>query len=163
MCVYLEESNRPEDMKMKHWARKLLGIVLCAAALLMVCGAEASPHKEIDGISYSFNSNGTATVTSNYLTASDKIIVIRDTVSDFEGNQYTVNEIYSDAFYSNTNLEEITIPASIKIIGARAFSGCSNLNKVIFNKGSKLTTIEEFAFSDCSNLSSVDIPAYFIV
>ena len=159
MCVYLEESNRPEGKKMKHWARKLLGIVLCAAALLMVCGAEAGGHKEIDGISYSFNSDGTATVTSNYLTASHKIIVIPDTVSDFEGNQYTVNEIYSYAFNSNTNLEEITIPASIKIIGARAFFGCSNLNKVIFNEGSKLTTIEEFAFSDCTILSSINIPA----
>ena len=162
MCVYLEESNRPEDKKMKHWARKLLGIVLCAAALLMVCGAaEATTTKVDNGITYFLDSyTGTALVVDDDgLTASDKKIVIPDTVSDDQGNQYTVNTINLGAFSGNTWLEEITIPASIKTIETSAFLSCSNLAKVNIQETSQLNEIKDHVFCDCTILSSINIPA----
>ena len=53
----------------------------------------------------------------------------------------SVTEIKTSAFYRCENLTDITIPALVKIIENTAFHLCSRLEKVIFVKGSNLTTI----------------------
>ena len=42
----------------------------------------------------------------------------------------TVTEIGPDAFLNNTTLTDIDLPDTIKIIGARAFKGCTNLSSM---------------------------------
>lgn len=66
-----------------------------------------------------------------------------------------VEEIYKNAFY-RCNIEAVTMPDSLKVIGTCAFQECKMLNTVKF--GSRLTRICERAFSACKNLKQVVLP-----
>lgn len=64
-------------------------------------------------------------------------------------------------FYQATALTEVSIPASVTVIGENAFNGCENLTKVDFvNDGSFASelVINKNAFENC-NLLSLVIPA----
>ena len=74
------------------------------------------------------------------------------------------------AFYENTDLKSVTIPAGVKEIGGMAFfvnpnlpsgvfSYVSNLETVTFEAGSKLETIGDMAFYGCTGISVITIPA----
>ena len=59
-------------------------------------------------------------------------------------------------FRSMSDLESVTIGASVKSIQERAFYGCSGLTSISLPDG--LTSIGESAFSGCSGLSSISLP-----
>ncbi len=60
----------------------------------------------------------------------------------------------------NTSLKEIFIPKNVELIsGVAAFGGCTSLETVTFEEGSKLQSIGERAFSGCTALTSITIPA----
>ena len=67
--------------------------------------------------------------------------------------------IWSGVFESCTSLTSIEIPASVETIGWIAFDGCTSLQTVTFEKGSKFKTIGSDVFSDCTSLTSIEIPA----
>lgn len=64
--------------------------------------------------------------------------------------------IGNGAFEGYTNLEEISIPESVKKIEKNAFANCFNLKKIIFSQG--LEEISDGAFYGCSNLEEVILP-----
>ena len=49
-----------------------------------------------------------------------------------------------ECFQSCSNLQEMNIPESVKVIGKLAFSGCKSLKKVVFPK--RAFTVEKHAF-----------------
>ena len=63
------------------------------------------------------------------------------------------------AFYNCTSLTTIEIPASVETIGNNIFDGCTSLQTVTFEKGSKFKTIGESVFGDCTSLTTIEIPA----
>ena len=69
---------------------------------------------------------------------------------------YPVTRIGDYAFYQESNLEEMTLPAGVTYIGNYAFSDCSNLRKVVIPYG--VTKIGKYAFESCENLTNVTIP-----
>lgn len=73
-----------------------------------------------------------------------------------EGVVYTVTSIEDRAFYDCSSLVFVTIPNTIKRIGAGAFSGCSKLAAISIPEG--VTQIGSSAFAFCNNLTSVNIP-----
>lgn len=60
--------------------------------------------------------------------------------------------------FGATGLEEITIPASVKIMNDYALYNNASLEAVKFEEGSKLHTIGRYAFRNAPNLKSVFIP-----
>ena len=74
-------------------------------------------------------------------------------------------------FYDCTGISEINIPASVKVIGYSAFSGCSKLKYPAiggspgtgsYGKVSpSLTTIEDFAFARCP-MNFINLPETLI-
>ena len=66
-----------------------------------------------------------------------------------------VVKIYNFAF-QGCSLESITIPQSVKKIGAGAFCENQALTSIMIPDG--VTSIEDFTFSNCKNLTSVIIP-----
>ena len=77
--------------------------------------------------------------------------------SETEKMEVRIAEIAEDAFAKsknvNVNCNTISFPDSLKIIGAGAFSGQSNLNSITLGKG--LTEIGDSAFKGCTNLHGV--------
>ena len=57
-----------------------------------------------------------------------------------------LKEISWEAFMDNKSLEEVTIPASVEVIGKSAFSGCTSLKKITIEGN---PTIKFGAFSKC--------------
>lgn len=70
----------------------------------------------------------------------------------------TITEISKDRFKNFTSLTSIVIPSSVTTIDDYAFSGCSCLKNVIFEKNSKLKSIGHYAFEKCRSLSSITLP-----
>ena len=74
----------------------------------------------------------------------------------YSGIEYTLVEIYNNAFYECTGLTSVVIDNSVQTIGYNAFFGCSGLTSVII--GNSVNSIGEDAFRGCSKLTSVVIP-----
>lgn len=69
---------------------------------------------------------------------------------------YKITKISAAAFFSRTQLTDITIPSTVEEIGWWAFYGCSGLKNVYLNEG--LKTICYGTFMNCSALKSVSVP-----
>ena len=73
----------------------------------------------------------------------------------------TINEktvaICDNAFYGCNELASLTIPNSVKSIGAYAFKDCSSLYEINFPEGN--TTIGTETFDGCATLSKITIPS----
>ncbi|MBQ9545564.1 MAG: leucine-rich repeat domain-containing protein [Clostridia bacterium] len=67
-----------------------------------------------------------------------------------------MNEIGFRAFTDCSQLEEIDVPGSVRVIGAYAFMRCGALKSVTLHDG--LREIGSWAFGDCNGLKSVAIP-----
>lgn len=83
--------------------------------------------------------------------------VIPDTVTS-SGRAYRVTSIAAKAFKNNKKIKTITIGSNIETIGAEAFSGCTNLQTVIF-KGSNTRIIGAKAFYKCTKIKKIVIPS----
>ena len=89
-----------------------------------------------------------------YLFSWPMIIEIPSTVT-YKGVKYTVIEIEENAFqFSNTR--SVTIPGSVKKIGAHAFVRSEYLEEVKLNQG--LYSIETGAFTECKHLRQITFP-----
>ncbi len=68
-----------------------------------------------------------------------------------------IREISGDSF-AGAGIRNIKLPASIEVIGERAFSGCQSLADVIFT-GNNLREIGASAFSGCEALEKIELPS----
>ena len=84
-------------------------------------------------------------------------IIIPSTITH-NGVTYSVTSIGYQAFIYCYSLNTITIPASVKTIGAGAFQNCS-LRTINIPEDSQLKSIGDQAFIYCYNLKTVTIPA----
>ena len=129
--------------------------------------------KVYNGISYALSSNGTAYVLGAESLIS-KDIVIQDQVDGYEvieiaGNAFrdrvNIESVYIPnsiskiglLSFAGSNLKRITIPNSIVSISAAAFQNAVNLEEIIFENDSKLTSIGDYAFYGVA-LKSITIP-----
>lgn len=60
--------------------------------------------------------------------------------------------------FSGSGLKEIVIPKNVQYIKTSAFEMCQGLEKVTFQKGSRLKRLESGAFSQCSELTYIHLP-----
>ena len=75
----------------------------------------------------------------------------------FEGKEYTVTELREELLAGRTQIESVTVPGSVRIIGSGAFYGCTNLKDVTLENG--LKSIGDDAFAFCSSLESIELPS----
>ncbi len=66
-----------------------------------------------------------------------------------------ITKIGANAF-ANSDVEEVLLPAGLKIIEKTAFGWCEKLQEIIFPDS--LEIIDDFAFADCSSLTKILIP-----
>lgn len=81
--------------------------------------------------------------------------VKRTASGSFSVCQGTTN-VADGAFEYCTNLTEVILPNSLRVIGANAFENCDGLQDIVIPEG--VTTIGNEAFYWCENLKNVQIP-----
>lgn len=84
-------------------------------------------------------------------------IIIPSSVK-YQGKDYSIHRIASEAFKDCINLTSVTLSDGLFTIQTKAFSGCSSLNKITLPKS--LDSIEDFAFEGCSSLKELYIPEF---
>ena len=110
--------------------------------MLLPILASAEPV-EVDGLNYLLNEEEkTATVTSsNY----EGFLKIPETIQ-VGYNEYTVTAIADNALWFKDKLLSVSLPKSLKTIGARAFYYCSGLTSIKIGDGLEGIGEEVFAF-----------------
>ena len=58
--------------------------------------------------------------------------------------------------FTESGIENITLPESVRKIGNTCFSNCANLSSVTMSNGLKI--IENYAFNECANLTKIEVP-----
>ena len=145
--------------------RKPVAFAIASLTICVVIAPSASHSANAaapacDGSDITFGYPGTTAEVHGLHTTGCTTLVIPSTATD-PGSQTTVpvSAIYAEAFWNDTTLTSVSIPASVTSIGSRAFSGTTALQSVTFASGSQLQTIEYSAFSGAASLTSIVIPA----
>lgn len=117
---------------------------------------------EVNGIFYNLiKSNQCATVTFqgeeyNSVQNEYKGDVVVPATFTFDGVVYSVTGVEGHSFRDCTELTSVTLPNSVKTIGAECFSKCSSLTSV--KLPNSISDLEDYCFSDCPSLASIYIP-----
>ena len=135
----------------------LISMLFILAFLLTVSIGAAS--EVIDGITYSLNGNGYASVTNANRNCEKETVIIPDTVTGSNGKEYIVNSIDGEAFRGNKNIKYVSVSKNLTSIGAAAFLGCSNLVFVDFNDNQNSITSNSYGiFKECTSLKAICLP-----
>ncbi len=87
-----------------------------------------------------------------------KRIMIGDKVSAFPANLFRGAQFSTNASTGEEEMITVYIPASVEIIGDYALPNIANLQRVVFEDGSRLTKIGQYTFYQCVNLTSCNLP-----
>ena len=112
-------------------------------------------NKDDQGLTYTLNNDGTATVFSCNRTVTS--IKIPSNVES-NGQTYTVTSIGNDAFWNCSDLTSVDIPDSVTSIGDRAFRDCDSLKSITF-EGINPPSFGPTAFYDCDALQTISLSA----
>lgn len=101
--------------------------------LLVSVAANARDKFEKDGVTYEVTIS--AIINNVILTDGKSVVPLNGEFTipnevEHNGVWYTVTDIESVAFFGNTSLRSVTIPASVERIGIRIFGGCTNLTEI---------------------------------
>ncbi|MBE6604231.1 MAG: leucine-rich repeat domain-containing protein [Ruminococcaceae bacterium] len=134
--------------------------LLLPCLLLTACGPDEEPGDNGEGsitegtdtptLSFTLLDDGTYSVSKGGLGYAREIVI------PATHNDKPVTQIAAKGFL-NAGFEKITIPASIQVIGAEAFSGCTYFKEIVLPEG--LKEIGDSTFKSCIYLEAINIPA----
>ncbi len=82
-------------------------------------------------------STGEVAVANNQINAKLPVKVVIPETIVWEGKKYKVTSIDESAFYNQTTITSVTIPANVKVISPTAFTSCSQLKEFKVNAANK--------------------------
>lgn len=151
--VFLRHQSMKAGKSMKKRFVSLL-VALSITLTFLPIGAVAATPIKIGNLKYTVNADGES-VTVSGTSRNPKQLTIESSISDGNGNSYTVTKIGMGAF--NSTLEEVTLPPTLDEIEDSAFFKCSSLTEITIPEG--VTKIGTNAFYGCSQLTSITIPS----
>ena len=93
---------------------------------------------------------------SDYLIVGDGILLAYKGSESVVSVPASVKQIGAESFRGSTSITKVVIPDSVEVIGEAAFEDCSNLTEV--EGGSRIREIRDRAFAGCP-ITTVHIPA----
>lgn len=111
----------------------------------------------VDGITYEYHSDGTATVLPSTPKYSGDIIIPK-TFRNAGGVACTVTEIGMSAFYNCTELTSVSLPETLDKIGPSSFSGCTTLTTITIPEN--VSSVSYSAFINCTGLEALYFKPY---
>ena len=144
-------------MKLRNIIVMLLVMTLVSATLLPYSAAADDGH--VYKLAYSVNDDGkTVTVTGFEQSPTEEYDLVIPRSVKIDSNKYLVTEIAANAFNpgaSNTLMQTVSLPATLKKIGDTAFKYNAALTSVKFP--ASLTHIGSFAFQSCAALVDIGV------
>ena len=156
--------------------KKILAVFVCVIMIVVSFTISAGAYSEQDGFLYEFIDNSDVieiigisptgqladqqTISLPYSIRGVAVIQIGksafSTNSTIKNMEMTENilQISDDAMYRMTNLQNITLPKYLMILGKRAFAYCTALESVNFET-EELKQLQEFTFYGCTRLNNV--------
>ena len=145
----------------KTWLRRLFMLTGCLAAMTAVHAASVT----VDGINYTTNNKGQATVAKYTITKASGDtpadtafytgdIVIPETIT-VDGATYTVVATASNAFLDCRDVTSVILPATCVTIGRQTFKGCTSLKNSPIP--ATATSVDTGVFNGCTSLEEVTI------
>ena len=131
-------------------------------AFLMGISGMAKIHAQtftVGDLNYSINDDGVSVTVIGHVNGTQATgqLIIPTSVS-YNGNNYTVTIIGTDAFYDSHSLTSLSIPNTITVIKARAFANCTGFTGSLIIPNSVIT-IGRMAFVHCVGFTgSLTIP-----
>lgn len=123
-------------------------VILAALALCLILTSAAMADTK--DFTFARNSGGDGYIVTKY-SGSDSAVTVPDWY-----NGLPVTEIGSSAFQGNTAIASVSLPSTIEGIGAAAFKGCTNLNKVTSYTASAEPPAAEHIPGDADNNGTVN-------
>ena len=108
-----------------------------------------------DSLVYTLTSKTTVSVGKGS-TKPRGVLTIPATITDADGDSFSVTSTTNQAFEACDELTSVTIPEGVTNIDKYTFLNCSALTSVNIPNG--VTSIGQGAFNSCSSLTTVDIP-----
>lgn len=135
-------------------------IILSLTLLLTVSMSAFAQEFPYNGINYKILSETDMTVEVGVSLSfnGSELIIPEKVIKKYTQKEYTVTGIGESAFFNNTFVTSVSIPATMKTIGNEAFKNCSNLTSLTFEGESQLEQIGDYAFME-SGLTTISIPA----
>ena len=157
---------------MKQLKLTFLLTMLISMAGVKVVAQDGNYDVEVDGIYYSFVSEGVMVVNPTLTEDGDGVhasslnysggINIPESIA-YDYQVYQVKAIGPFAFWGCDKLTSVNLPETIISIGSYSFSGCTSLHSVTIPIS--VVSIDEGAFSDCGSISMIvgwnDPPSIF--
>ena len=143
----------------KTFSSRLMLVLACLVTLSALQAANIT----VDGINYTTNNKGEATIAKYSIdkttTPYDTLfyegdIVIPEKIT-FEGTEYTVVATAANSFLDCKNLTSITLPATCVTIARNTFKGCIALTKSPIPETA--TSVGSGVFNGCTSLEEVTI------
>jgi len=133
-------------------AKKLETIIIPASVTVSLHVSDAPVLKKIV-----INKNNRKYKVKNNMVVDKKVTTLYSCPGGLTGVKIpsTIKKVYYKAFYKG-DIKKITIPKNVTTIGEEAFSECTKLQKVTFNK--KLKYVKSKAFYGCKSLKSITFP-----
>jgi hypothetical protein len=131
--------------------KNIIGIAVLA--MVFVTGVVPLVAQSADSFEVALTNDGSVRITK--FLGKDKNVVIPATIQGMKVTEIG-ERAFAGALLNKPPLTSLVIPEGVKVIGAEAFSFCSNLTTV--SLPSTLTTIGNEAFNNCSKLKSITIP-----
>ncbi len=156
MVIYLYNFQKGVFMKKK------IVLSLLIVSILVFMLAVTANAEWIDGIDYTLNSNGTATVSATNRTECKITVVnIPSTVKAANGQTYTVTALadrcfgHQDAGAGNQYVETVYVPSTVTYLGGQLFRNCSAIKKIVID--AQVTGLPDGTFWSCPNLEELDL------
>ena len=154
-CTLNEKSISNTNLNIKNHSMKKCLLLLVTIMMAIVGRAADGNPFTYENLTYRILSEINHTVEVGRNDSASGEISIPSSVN-FNGVNYDVTVIGADAFSGCSDLISVTIPESVTSIGASAFYNCWRLTSVIIPNS--VTSIGASAFYFCMNLTSVTIP-----
>lgn len=91
--------------------------------------------------------------------ALSKELILPNTYDDGKNGKYPVRGMEVDSF-KNARITSLYIPNTYDLGTKSAFAGCTQLETVTFEEGSRLLYMESNMFYHCESLESIDVPDF---
>lgn len=140
------------NIKIASMMKKIIALVFFAGVTISVKAYDF----EVDGIYYDSLSAKTCEVVSGDGYALENIII--PMVVSFAGNDYEVVRIGADAFYNQTAVKSVHIPASLTAICSESFMHCYGLTSIEVDNGNPVYSSYEGALYNKARTRLILVP-----